>query len=123
MAWVVRFDEELAAWFDDQEAGLQAEILVHVRLLQEQGPNLGRPRVDTVKGSRYRNLKELRIQYRGEPWRILFLFDPRRAAILLVGGNKGGDGRWYVRNIPIAERRYRRHLEALERQKEEEKEG
>lgn len=117
MAWVVRFDEELAAWFEDQEEGLQDEILTQVEVLRELGPNLGRPRVDTVKGSAYRNLKELRVQYRGEPWRILFAFDPRRAAILLVGGNKVGDDRWYGRNIPIAERRYRRHLEALEREK------
>lgn len=118
MAWVVRFDEELAAWFDDQEAGLQDEILVYVRLLQEAGPNLGRPRADTVGGSIYGNMKELRIQYGGEPWRILFVFDPRRAAILLVGGNKVGDKRWYEKNIPIAEKRYKRHLEALALERE-----
>ena len=122
MAWVVRFDEELAAWFDDQEAGLQDEILAHVGLLEERGPNLGRPRADTVKGSAYRNMKELRIQYQGRPWRILFAFDPRQAAILLVGGDKGGEKRWYLRNIPIADRRYKRHLEALEREKKPEKE-
>jgi hypothetical protein len=122
MAWVVRFDEELAAWFGDQEEGLQDEILAHVGVLEEFGPNLGRPRVDTVKGSAYRNMKELRIQYQGDPWRILFAFDPRQAAILLVGGNKGGDKRWYDKNIPIADRRYKRHLGALEREQKKGKE-
>jgi hypothetical protein len=59
-------------------------------------------------------MKELRIHYQGEPWRILFAFDPLRQAILLVGGNKTGNNRWYKENIPIAERRYERYLETLE---------
>jgi hypothetical protein len=59
-------------------------------------------------------MKELRIQYQGEPWRILFAFDPLRQAILLVGGNKSGNNRWYQENIPIAEQRYERYLETLE---------
>jgi hypothetical protein len=117
MAWTVRLDEDFAAWFGGLDAGLQDEIAANVEVLRELGPNLGRPRVDTVKGSTIGHLKELRVQYRGEPWRILFAFDPERAAILLVGGNKAGDKRWYPRNIPIAERRYRRHLQAREREK------
>jgi len=60
------------------------------------------------------NMKELRIQYHGDPWRILFAFDPRRAAILLVGGIKSGDKRWYEKHIRIADRRFERHLERLE---------
>jgi len=59
-------------------------------------------------------MKELRIQYHGDPWRILFAFDPRRAAILLVGGIKSGDKRWYEKHIRIADRRFERHLERLE---------
>jgi hypothetical protein len=59
-------------------------------------------------------MKELRVQFRGEPWRILFAFDPDRAAILLVGGNKRGDKRWYKKHLPIADARFRRHLERLE---------
>jgi hypothetical protein len=59
-------------------------------------------------------MKELRIQYQGEPWRILFAFDPQRQAILLVGGNKTGNKRWYEENLPIAERRYELYLETVE---------
>jgi hypothetical protein len=114
MEWDVLLDEEFAEWLEALVEGLQVEILAHVELLREFGPNLGRPRADTVKGSKYGNMKELRIQYQGDPWRILFAFDPNRAAILLVGGNKRGDKRWYRKHIRIADSRYKRHLEALE---------
>jgi hypothetical protein len=60
-------------------------------------------------------MKELRVQFRSDPWRILFAFDPNRAAILLVGGNKRGDKRWYRTHLPIADERFRRHLDRLER--------
>ncbi len=82
------------------------------------GPALGRPRVDTVKGSAFSNMKELRIQYRGDPWRVLFAFDPRRNAILLVGGNKSESKRWYDVHIAIADDRFRRHLERLKQEEE-----
>ncbi len=88
MEWEVLFDAEFADWFEAVDEGLQDEIFAHVELLRRFGPNLGRPRVDSVKGSKYSNMKELRIQYQGDPSRILFAFDPSRCAILLVGGNK-----------------------------------
>ena len=114
MAWEVRLDEDFAAWLDELAEGERTEILAHARLLQERGPQLGRPYVDTVKGSDYSNMKELRVQIAGDPWRILFAFDPRRAAILLVGGNKAGEKRWYETQIPIADERFRRHLARLD---------
>jgi hypothetical protein len=117
MAWTVRFDEDFFAWFQELEEGLQDEITANAELLEDRGPNLGRPRVDTLKGSSFPNMKEMRIQYQGDPWRIIFAFDPERAAILLVGGNKAGDKRWYETNIPIAEQRYRRHLQGLKPKK------
>ena len=80
-------------------------------ILEEQGAHLGRPYVDTIKGSSLPNMKELRVQHAGEPYRILFAFDSKRQAVLLVGGNKAGDKRWYDKNIPIAERRFRDYLE------------
>jgi hypothetical protein len=116
MEWVVLFAEEFAEWLDTLDAGLRKKIVGHVALLEQFGPNLGRPRVDTVRGSTYSNMKELRVQYQSEPWRILFAFDPRRNAILLVGGSKQGDKRWYEVHIPIADERFRRHLESLERE-------
>lgn len=115
MEWEVLFDEDFTAWFEDQEENLQDEIIAYVELLGQHGPNLARPRVDTIKGSKFPNMKELRIQWQGQPWRILFAFDPKRRSILLVGGNKRGDKRWYDKNIPVTDSRYERHLKNMEK--------
>jgi hypothetical protein len=85
MEWDVQLDEDFAAWLDGLPDELRTEILAHAALLGARGPHLGRPYVDTLKGSAYTNMKELRVQFRGDPWRILFAFDPGRSAILLVG--------------------------------------
>ncbi|MDY6782556.1 MAG: type II toxin-antitoxin system RelE/ParE family toxin [Cyanobacteriota bacterium] len=117
MQWNIVFDPNFRRWFYQQEQKFQDEVFSVLSMLAKLGPALGRPRVDTLVGSSLKNMKELRIQYRGDPWRILFAFDPQRQAILLVGGNKTGNKRWYKENIPIAERRYQQYLEKL---KEEE---
>lgn len=117
MKWNIIFDPDFKIWFYQQEQGLQDEILAVLSVLEESGPKLGRPRVDTLEGSAFQNMKELRIQYQGEPWRILFAFDPQRQAVLLVGGNKTGNKRWYKENIPIADKRYRKYLEILKEEK------
>jgi hypothetical protein len=96
---------------------VQNAILASLLLLSKEGALLGRPHVDTLKGSRFPNLKELRVQHPGKPWRILFLFDRKREGILLLGGNKGGDDDWCIKNIPLAEKRYEEHLEQLETKK------
>lgn len=114
MEWDVQFDEDFAAWLLGQEADLRNAIIAHANLLREHGPQLGRPFVDTLEGSDFPNMKELRVQFQGDPWRILFAFDPNRAAILLVGGNKRGDKRWYKKHLRIADARFRRHLERPE---------
>jgi hypothetical protein len=114
MEWEILFDEAFAEWLDGLADDVRVAILAHVILLRERGPQLGRPYVDTVEGSAFPNMKEMRVQHRGAPWRILFAFDPNRAAVLLVGGDKRGDKRWYKRFMPIADERYRRHLERLE---------
>jgi hypothetical protein len=114
MEWDVQFDEEFAAWLEGLGEALHDEIVAHIVLLQERGPQLGRPYVDTVEDSAFTNMKELRVQFRGDPWRILFAFDPRRTAILLVGGNKRGDKRWYKKHLPIADERFKRHLRRLD---------
>lgn len=77
---------------------------------------LGRPYADTVKGSRHANMKELRTQSLGRPLRTFFAFDPRRAAILLIGGDKTGDKRFYDRMIPVADRLYDEHVARLRRE-------
>ena len=113
MDWDVMLDDEFAAWLDELDAGVRNAILAHAALLRERGPLLGRPYVDTLEASAFPNMKELRVQFRGEPWRILFAFDSKRAAVLLVGGNKTGDRRWYKTQIPIADERFKRHLKRL----------
>jgi hypothetical protein len=85
MAWNVRHTDEFAAWWDGLTVGEQEDIDVAVRLLEAIGPALGRPHADTIRGSKIRNLKELRVQHAGKPYRILFVFDPRQTAILLIG--------------------------------------
>jgi hypothetical protein len=114
MEWIIIFDPAFRDWLYDQSEDVQDSILAGLGLLKQEGPLLGRPYVDTLQGSQYPNLKELRVQHAGEPWRILFAFDPIRQAIVLVGGNKTGDKRWYKKNIPIAEQRFTEHLETLE---------
>lgn len=106
MIWEIIFHRDFEAWFFAQENALQASIAMVLDVLEEQGAGLGRPYVDTLKGSRYPNMKELRVQHDGKPYRILFAFDPLRQAVLLLGGNKGGDKRWYEVNIPIADQRF-----------------
>ncbi len=92
-------------------------IIAALEVLQDEGPSLGRPLVDTIKGSRHKNMKELRPGSAGRSEiRILFAFDPKRRAILLVAGDKSRDwARWYKRHIPVADQRFDEHLDTLRR--------
>ena len=84
-----------------------------VILLQKIGPSLPRPHADLIHSSRHPNMKELRIQHSGNPYRVLFAFDPRRCAILLLGGDKTGNDRWYDVFVPMADALYDEHLGTL----------
>jgi hypothetical protein len=88
-----------------------------IGLLEEKGPHLPYPYSSDIKGTKHRVIRELRIQHKGRSYRILYAFDPRRAAILLIGGRKTGGKRWYEKYVPLAERIYEEHLKSL---KEEE---
>jgi len=110
------FTDEFGEWWDGLTEPEQEDVDAKVQLLQQFGPALGRPHADTVNGSRYPNMKELRIQHAGDPYRVLYAFDPRRAAILLLGGVKAGDDRWYEQMVPLAERLYDEHLATLKRE-------
>lgn len=114
--WEVEFTDEFEQWWGDLDEGEQDAIDRVVLMLMKAGPALGRPYVDTIEASRHPHMKELRSQHGGQPYRVLFAFDPRRAAILLIGGNKTGDKRWYDRMIPIADRLYQEHLEELRKE-------
>ncbi len=114
--WLVEYTEEFEVWWDTLTADVQERINDSVRLLEERGPKLGRPFADVVRGSKHPNMKELRVQHAGEPYRILFAFDPRRCAILLIGGRKTGRERWYEEYIPIADRIFDAHLRKIEQE-------
>lgn len=111
--WEVEFSEEFERWWETMDEDERTSLLAGVKLLRQMGPLLGRPHADTVRGSRHSNMKELRTQHRGRPLRTLFAFDPRRRAILLIGGDKTGDDRFYERMIPVADRIYDEHLQGL----------
>jgi hypothetical protein len=84
-----------------------------VVLLEQKGPQLDSPQTSGIHGSRHGHMRELRIQHAGRPYRVLYAFDPRRVAILLIGGDKTGDKRWYSRMIPIADDLYDQHLREI----------
>ncbi len=111
--WTVLFEQPFEDWFLSLTREEKVDILAGIKVLEEYGPQLSRPQVDTLKGSKLKNLKELRVQHAGDPYRILFIFDPLRQAVLLCGGNKVGDKRFYDRMIPIAEKSYRQYLKEL----------
>jgi hypothetical protein len=100
---------EVEHWYFTLDADAIAAVTGAIDLLELEGPTLGRPTVDKVNGSKFHNMKELRPA--GTSIRILFVFDPRRQAILLLGGDKAGNWKgWYDKNIPIAEQRYENWL-------------
>ena len=109
MSWDVILLEEVEAWYFSLDDEAMTAVTGAIDLLELEGPTLGRPTVDKVKGSKFHSMKELRPA--GTSIRILFIFDPRRQAILLLGGDKAGNWKsWYDKNIPMAERRYENWL-------------
>ena len=118
MAWQVEYTEEFERWWNDLTEDEQVAINAKVRLLQQIGPALGRPHADVIHSSRHPNMKELIVQQAGRPYRILYAFDPRRCAMLLIGGDKTGNGRWYEEFVPVADRLFEEHLAALKREEQ-----
>jgi hypothetical protein len=101
--WEVLYTDDFGTWFESLTEDQQDAVIARVDLLEAEGPALGRPTVDTIAGSRHPNMKELRVSKRGAI-RILFAFDPRRQAVLLVGGDKTGQWQaWYEEAIPLAD--------------------
>ena len=115
--WTVEYTDQFEEWWNALDAEAQEDIDVVVRVLESMGSALTRPYADTVKDSRHPNMRELRVQSQGRPLRILYAFDPRRTAILLIGGDKTGltDERFYGTHILLADRLYDEHLEAIKR--------
>ena len=113
MAWEVEYTDEFEAWWVDLDEGEQIDIDAVVGILEEKGPHLPYPYSSDVKGTKYGSIRELRIQHKGKPYRILYAFDPHRTAILLIGGRKAGGQRWYEKYVPLAEKIYEKHLKTL----------
>jgi hypothetical protein len=116
MVWDVEHTDEFAEWFTALGDPDQDAIDFSVDLLIEQGPKLGFPHSSGINGSRHAHMRELRVQSEGKPLRIFYAFDPRRSAILLIGGDKTGDKRFYNRMIAVADTLYDVHLDELKRE-------
>lgn len=115
MAWVVEFANEFADWWEGLDETVQDAIDRSVRLLESRGPTLPFPHSSDVRESRHGNMRELRTQVGGEPYRTFYAFDSRRVAILLIGASKEGkdDARFYERMTLIADRLYDEHVEQV----------
>ncbi len=118
MAWQIEYTDEFESWWEDLSEEEQIDIDSIVGLLEEKGPYLPYPYSSDVKGTKYGEIRELRIQHKGKPYRILYAFDIRRVAILLIGGRKTGGNRWYEKYVPLAERIYEEHLKSLKEDQE-----
>jgi hypothetical protein len=119
VAWSVEIGDEFEPEFTELPEDVRTEILAHARLLQQFGPQLGRPRVDTLNNSRHANMKELRFSAADGEWRVAFAFDTKRKAILLVAGDKSGgsEKRFYKQLIAKADDRFDAHLVRLKKKK------
>ena len=115
MSWNVVTVTQFDDWFLQLNADEQRDILAALLVLEQFGPALGRPYVDSLKGTdKIKNLKELRVQHKGKPYRVFFAFDPLRQAVMLCGGDKTGNKRFYETMIPIAEHEFLNYLKNLE---------
>jgi hypothetical protein len=112
----IEFTDVFGDWWDDLSPDEQGSVRDHVELLRTFGATLAFPYSSGIAGSRHTHMRELRIQHQGRPYRVLYAFDPRRAAILLLGGDKTGDNRWYEKMVPTADRLYDEHIEELKRE-------
>jgi hypothetical protein len=115
--WTVVFHEEFEAEFGELPRAVRVKMAAHAVLLEQRGPQLSRPYADTLKGSRYPNMKELRFKAEGGVWRVAYAFDPEKHAVLLVAGSKAGvgQGSFYKQLIRKADRRFASHLELMRR--------
>jgi len=118
MKWEVEYTDEFGDWYKDLDESEQDSVDRNVYLIEEFGPALPDRYSKPIVTSRFSHMRELRVQHGGEPIRILYAFDPRRAALLILGGNKTGDDRWYEKNVPKADALYERHLRELDNEEQ-----
>lgn len=114
--WDVEFTNEFGDWWESLAEEEQESVAVYVELLKQKGPSLRYPHSSGIAGSRHTHMRELRVQHGGRPYRVLYAFDPLRVALLLIGGDKTGDDRWYDVYVPKADRLYAEHIARLEKE-------
>ncbi len=115
MTWQVEYTDAFGDWWETLDEDEQDSVAVYVLLLEQKGAALPFPYNSGIEGSKHSHMRELRVQHKGNPYRILYAFDPRRVAILLVGGNKSGHDRWYDKYIPKADKLYDDHFHLLKK--------
>lgn len=116
MNWDVYFSERFEKWLLQQDIKIQEDIMAYIGLLEKRGPQLSRPYADTIQGSQFPNMKELRVQSQGNPYRLFFAFNPQREAIILIADNKKGwkDQDFYKKWVPIADQIFATELDENE---------
>lgn len=116
MTWEIEYTNEFEGWWNGLSEDEQESVAAYVRLLEDRGTSLPFPYSSGITGSRHSHMRELRVQHQGHPYRVLYAFDPRRVALLLIGGNKTGNDRWYIEYVPIADQLYDEHLQTLRKE-------
>lgn len=116
MTFEVEYTDEFGEWWDGLSLAEQEDVSAVVLLLEMRGPQLRFPYTSAIVTSRHSHMRELRVQHGGRPYRILYAFDPRRNTILLIGGEKTGNDRWYDEFVPVADDLYDEHLRVLRKE-------
>lgn len=116
MTWMVEYTDQFEVWWNTLDEGAQEDLTAAIALLEERGPALPFPYSSGIGSSRHAHMRELRVQHGGEPYRVLYAFNPLRTAILLIGGCKTGDDLWYDVHVPIADDLYDVHLDELRKE-------
>lgn len=118
MEYAIINSDEFEIWWNTLSEPEMVDVLAYINLLEIRGPNLPYPYSSKINEAKIEHMRELRIQHKGKPYRVLYAFDPERKALLLIGGNKQGDKRWYKINVPIADKIYAKHIKSLKNKKE-----
>jgi hypothetical protein len=113
MPYEVEVSDEFRDWYEPLSEAEQNSVERVVLMLAEAGPALGFPYSSGIEGSKFSHMRELRIQHEGRPYRVIYAFDPTRTALLLLGGDKTGDSRWYEKTVPKADAIYEKHLKKI----------
>ncbi len=117
MEYIILLSDEFEVWWNTLKEEEPVDVISYVNLLKARGPLLPFPYSSQIKNAKTKHMRELRVKSKGNPIRVLYAFDPNQQALLLIGGNKKGDERWYKKYIPIADKIYEKHIRELYKEK------